>query len=74
MVNFVRQLASQKLGRWLTPNEVVVQADGERGNCAPGNLLVFSCAELARLIHQVERVLLWSDSAIAHDLIEHLES
>jgi hypothetical protein len=61
MVNFARYLASQKLGRWLTPNEVAVHADGERGNCAPGNLLVFSRAELAKRSlpsHQVERVLL----------------
>jgi hypothetical protein len=27
MVNFARHVASQKLGRWLTPNEVVVHAD-----------------------------------------------
>lgn len=61
MVNFARYLASQKLGRWLTPNEVVVHADGERGNFAPGNLLVFSRAELAKRSlpsHQIERVLL----------------
>jgi hypothetical protein len=61
MANFARYLASQKLGRWLTPNEVAVHADDNRGNCAPGNLLVFSRAESARRSlpsHQVERVLL----------------
>ena len=61
MVNFARHVASQKLGRWLTPNEVVVHEDGDRANCVPGNLLVFSRAELARRSlpsHQVERVLL----------------
>jgi hypothetical protein len=34
MANFARYLASQKLGRWLTPNEVAVHADDNRGNCA----------------------------------------
>ena len=61
MVNFARHVASQKIGRWLTPNEVVVHSDGDRGNCAPDNLLVFLRSELAKYClpsHKVERVLL----------------
>ena len=61
MVNFARHVASQKIGRWLTPNEVVVHGDGDRENCAPDNLLVFLRSELARYClpsHKVERVLL----------------
>jgi len=61
MVNFARHVASRKIGRWLMPNEVVVHSDGDRGNCAPDNLLIFLRAELARHSlpsHQVERVLL----------------
>ena len=61
MVNFARHIASKKIGRWLTPNEVVVHSDGDRENCVPDNLLVFLRAELARYSlpsHKVERVLL----------------
>jgi hypothetical protein len=61
MVNFARHVASQKIGRWLTPNEVVVHSDGDRENCAPDNLLVFLRSELAKYClpsHKVERVLL----------------
>lgn len=61
MVNFARYKASLKLGRCLTPNEIVVHEDSDRANCVPGNFLVFSRAELARRSlpsHQVERVLL----------------
>ena len=61
MVNFARHVASQKIGRWLTPNEVVVHSNGDRKNCAPDNLLVFLRSELARYClpsHKVERVLL----------------
>ena len=32
MVNFARHAASKKIGRWLTPNEVVVHSDGDREN------------------------------------------
>ena len=61
MVNFARHVASQKIGRWLTPNEVVVHGDGDRENCAPDNLLVFLRSELATRSlpsHKVERVLM----------------
>ena len=48
MVNFARHVASQKVGRWLTPNEVVVHADGRRDNCQPGNLVILHRSELAQ--------------------------
>ena len=35
MVNFARHVASRKIRRWLTPNEVVIHGDGDRENCAP---------------------------------------
>ena len=61
MVNFARHVASQKVGRWLTPNEVVVHADGRRDNCQPENLVILHRSELAaRSLHanHRERVLL----------------
>jgi len=61
MVNFARHIASQKIGRWLTPNEVVIHSDGRRDNCAPQNLLVLHRSELARRClpsTRVERVLM----------------
>lgn len=61
MVNFARHVASQKIGRWLTPNEVVIYSDGRRDNCTPQNLLVLHRSELARRClpsTQVERVLM----------------
>jgi hypothetical protein len=59
VVNFARHVASQKIGRWLTPNEVVIHSDGLRENCAPDNLLVFLRLELAKRSlpsHKEERV------------------
>jgi hypothetical protein len=61
MVNFARHVASSKIGRWLTPNEVVVHSDGDRENSASDNLLVFLRSELAKYClpsHKVERVLM----------------
>ena len=61
MVNFARHVASRKIGRWLTPNEVVIHSDGDQENCAPDNLLVFLRSELAKRSlpsHKVERVLM----------------
>jgi hypothetical protein len=61
MVSLARHLASKKAGRWLTPNEVVIHADGRRENCDIENLLILHRTELARRTlpsTKVERVLL----------------
>jgi hypothetical protein len=61
MVNFARHVASQIIGRWLTPNEVVVHIDGMRDHCAPENLLVMQRSELAKRSlpsNHVDRVLM----------------
>jgi hypothetical protein len=49
MVSLHRHIMSVKLNRWLTPNEVVVFANGDRQDTRLDNLIVTSRAGLMKL-------------------------